>query len=245
MSSRTLRAALAFTLTAFSAVYLLRVIYTPPVARAPAQTAAQKARHGYALKRPLDVLAAAAALVVCAPVMLAVALAIRLTMGGPVLFRQQRPGLHGQPFTLLKFRTMTDWRGPDGALLPDADRLTPLGRFLRRTSLDELPQLINVLRGEMSLVGPRPLLMEYLPLYSPRQARRHEVRPGITGWAQVQGRNSLTWEQKFDLDVAYVDRHSLLLDLRILGLTLLKVLQREGINQPGQATAAAFSGAGK
>lgn len=242
MSPRTLRAALALILAAFSAAYLLRVIYTPPAAGTLAQAAARKAQRGYALKRPLDVLIAVTALVVCAPVMLVVALAIRLTMGSPVLFRQQRPGLHGKPFTLLKFRTMTDQRGPDGTLLPDADRLTALGRFLRRASLDELPQLINVLRGEMSLVGPRPLLMEYLPLYSPRQARRHEVRPGITGLAQVRGRNGLTWEQKFDLDVAYVDRHNLLMDLRILGLTLVKVLQREGISQQGQATATHFHG---
>ena len=235
--AHALRAALSVGLLAALAFYLLRADAVPALACA----SARNARRGYALKRPLDALIAAAALVVFAPAMLAVALAIRLTMGCPVLFRQQRPGLHGQPFTLLKFRTMTDQRGPDGALLPDAARLTPLGRFLRRTSLDELPQLINVLRGEMSLVGPRPLLMEYLPLYTPRQARRHEVRPGITGWAQVQGRNSLTWEQKFDLDVDYVDRHSLLLDLRILALTLLKVLRREGINQPGQATATRFS----
>ncbi len=234
MPARTLRAALAAAALAVTAACLLRA--------RPAPAARRGRPRGYALKRPLDVCVAAAALVVCAPLLLAVALAIRLTMGGPALFRQTRPGLHGQPFTLLKFRTMTDQRGPDGAPLPDADRLTPLGRFLRRSSLDELPQLINVLRGEMSLVGPRPLLLAYLPLYTPQQARRHEVRPGITGWAQVQGRNALSWEQKFDLDVAYVDRHTLLLDLRILGLTLAKVLRREGISQQGQATAAAFSG---
>jgi lipopolysaccharide/colanic/teichoic acid biosynthesis glycosyltransferase len=238
MFARTLRAALAVAVAAVSAAYLLRVIYTSAVSGPPAP----RRQRGYALKRPLDVGIAAAALVVFAPVMLAAALAIRLTMGGPVLFRQARPGLHGQPFTLLKFRTMSDQRGADGAPLPDADRLTRLGRFLRQTSIDELPQLLNVLRGEMSVVGPRPLLLAYLPLYTPHQARRHDVRPGITGWAQVQGRNGLSWEQKFDLDVDYVERHTLRFDLHILRLTLVKVLRREGISQPGQATAAAFRG---
>jgi len=234
MFTRTPRAALAAVIVAAGAACLLRALGAP---------AAPRPRRGYALKRPLDVCIAAAALVALAPLLLAAALAIRLTMGAPALFRQARPGLHGQPFTLLKFRTMSDRRGPDGAPLPDAERLTPLGRFLRQTSIDELPQLVNVLRGEMSLVGPRPLLLAYLPLYTPQQARRHEVRPGITGWAQVQGRNGLSWEQKFDLDVDYVDRQSLRLDLRILCLTVHKVLRREGISQQGQATAAAFSGA--
>ena len=163
-------------------------------------------------------------------------------IGAPVFFRQQRPGLHGQPFQMVKFRTMTDARGPDGALLPDAERLTPFGRFLRSASLDELPELWNVLRGDMSLVGPRPLLMEYLPLYTPEQARRHAVRPGITGWAQVNGRNALSWEEKFALDVWYVDHQSLALDIRILWLTARKVLAREGISAAGEATMGKFTG---
>jgi lipopolysaccharide/colanic/teichoic acid biosynthesis glycosyltransferase len=164
-------------------------------------------------------------------------------MGLPILFRQQRPGLHGKPFTLLKFRTMTDARDAQGNLLPDAERLTPFGSFLRRTSLDELPAFFNVLRGDMSLMGPRPLLMAYLDRYTPEQARRHEVRPGITGWAQVNGRNAITWEQKFVLDVWYVDNWSLWLDLKILFLTGWKVLRREGISQEGHATMPEFLGA--
>lgn len=167
---------------------------------------------------------------------------IRRKLGNPVFFRQTRPGLHGKPFNMLKFRTMTDARGVDGALLPDAVRLTPFGRFLRATSLDELPELWNVLKGDMSLVGPRPLLMEYLPLYSPEQARRHQVRPGITGWAQVNGRNALSWEDKFALDVWYVDHRTLLLDLKILWLTVRKVLVREGISAVGEATMSKFTG---
>jgi len=171
-----------------------------------------------------------------------IALAVRLRLGVPVLFRQRRPGLHGQPFTLLKFRTMTGARDAAGNLLPDAERLTPLGRFLRATSLDELPELLNVLKGEMSLVGPRPLLLEYLTRYTPEQARRHDVRPGITGWAQVNGRNALSWEHKFALDVWYVDHVSLGLDLKILVLTALRVLARQGISQPGHATMEEFLG---
>lgn len=167
---------------------------------------------------------------------------VRCKLGSPVLFRQVRPGLHGRPFMMIKFRTMTDERGADGELLPDARRLTSFGRFLRATSLDELPELWNVLRGEMSLVGPRPLLMEYLPLYSPEQARRHEVRPGITGWAQVNGRNALSWEERFKLDVWYVDHRSLWLDLRILWLTVRKVIVREGISAQGEATMPRFTG---
>jgi sugar transferase EpsL len=159
-----------------------------------------------------------------------------------VFVRQLRPGLHGRPFTLLKFRTMTEARDPAGNLLPDEQRLTRLGRFLRRTSLDELPELINVLKGEMSLVGPRPLLMQYLDRYTPEQARRHEVKPGITGWAQINGRNALTWEEKFKLDVWYVDHRSFRLDLRIILLTVWKVLRQEGISQPGQATMEEFQG---
>jgi lipopolysaccharide/colanic/teichoic acid biosynthesis glycosyltransferase len=167
---------------------------------------------------------------------------VRRKLGSPVLFRQVRPGLHGRPFMMVKFRTMTDERGADGELLPDAQRLTTFGRFLRAASLDELPELWNVLRGEMSLVGPRPLLMEYLPLYSPEQARRHEVRPGITGWAQVNGRNALSWEERFKLDVWYVDHRSLWLDLRILWLTVRKVIVREGISAQGEATMPRFTG---
>ena len=163
-------------------------------------------------------------------------------LGSPVLFRQVRPGLQGRPFTMVKFRTMTDERGPDGALLPDAQRLTPFGRFLRASSLDELPELWNVLRGDMSLVGPRPLLMEYLPLYTPEQARRHEARPGITGWAQVNGRNAISWTDKFALDVWYVDHQSLRLDLQILCRTVRKVLVRDGISAASEVTMPKFTG---
>lgn len=174
--------------------------------------------------------------------MLLLMLTVRLKLGTPIFFRQARPGLYGKPFTLLKFRTMTDARDAQGKLLPDAERLTAFGRFLRRTSLDELPELINVLRGEMSLVGPRPLLMAYLERYTPEQMRRHDVRPGITGWAQVNGRNALRWEEKFALDVWYLDHQSLWLDLKIILLTLWKILQREGISQPGQVTMEEFLG---
>jgi lipopolysaccharide/colanic/teichoic acid biosynthesis glycosyltransferase len=193
-------------------------------------------------KRALDLALSVPVLVALVPAGLALAALVRLRLGRPVLFRQQRPGLDGRPFTLLKLRTMTDARDRDGHLLPDRERLTPLGRFLRATSLDELPELWNVVRGEMSLVGPRPLLMEYLPRYSPEQARRHEVRPGITGWAQVNGRNALTWEQKFDLAVWYVDHLSPGLDLRILARTVVQVLRREGISSAGHATAPEFRG---
>jgi len=193
-------------------------------------------------KRPLDVLAGAGALLVLAPVIAGVALLVRLFLGSPILFRQQRPGLHGQPFRLLKFRTMNEASDAKGIPLPDALRLTAFGRFLRSTSLDELPELWNVLRGDISLVGPRPLLMHYLDRYSPEQARRHDVRPGITGLAQVNGRNALTWEQKFVLDVWYVDHLSPWLDLKIVALTLWKILSREGISQPGQATMQEFHG---
>jgi lipopolysaccharide/colanic/teichoic acid biosynthesis glycosyltransferase len=195
-----------------------------------------------ALKRVLDVLGASAALVVLSPLLAVVAVLVRARMGPPVLFRQLRPGREGRPFELTKFRTMTDQRGPDGALLPDAERLTALGRFLRRTSIDELPELVNVVRGDMSLVGPRPLLMEYLPRYSPEQARRHEVRPGVTGWTQVNGRNALTWEEKFALDVWYVDHRSTRLDLEILGRTVSQVLGGRGVSAPGHATMEPFRG---
>ncbi len=193
-------------------------------------------------KRVLDILGSLIGLILFSPFMGGVALLLRLTMGPPVLFRQQRPGLHGKPFTLYKFRTMTDARDAQGNLLPDEQRLTRLGRFLRSTSLDELPELWNVLKGDMSLVGPRPLLMEYLPLYTPEQFRRHEVRPGITGWAQIHGRNALSWEERFALDVWYVDHVSLGLDLKILALTLWKVLTREGISHPGSDTMPKFTG---
>jgi sugar transferase EpsL len=196
-------------------------------------------RHG---KRVLDLVLVFPALILLSPMMLLVFLLIRIRLGKPILFRQQRPGRHGKPFTMYKFRTMTNARDALGNLLADADRLTSLGRFLRRTSLDELPELFNVLKGHMSLVGPRPLLMQYLDRYTPEQMRRHEVRPGITGWAQVNGRNALTWEQKFALDVWYVDHWSLCLDLKIIALTIWKVLTREGISQPGQATAQEFMG---
>lgn len=194
------------------------------------------------LKRSMDLLVAGTALLLMSLPLLLLAGLVRFKLGAPVLFRQTRPGLHGRPFTMVKLRTMTDERGPDGELLPDARRLTPFGRFLRASSLDELPELWNVLRGEMSLVGPRPLLMEYLPLYSPEQARRHEVRPGITGWAQVNGRNALSWDEKFRLDVWYVDHRSVWLDIRILWLTLRKVIVREGISAQGEATMPRFTG---
>ncbi|MBN1859384.1 sugar transferase [Candidatus Bipolaricaulota bacterium] len=176
------------------------------------------------------------------PLALLIAVIVRLVIGHPVLFRQQRPGWQGRPFTLLKFRTMTDVRDGEGRLLPDADRLTRVGRILRALSLDELPTLVNVLRAEMSLVGPRPLLMQYLARYSGEQARRHEVKPGITGWAQVNGRNALTWEEKFELDVWYVDNVSLWLDLKILWMTLICVLRREGISAGGHVTMPEFMG---
>ena len=193
-------------------------------------------------KRLLDFLLSTAGGILLSPLMLILAILVRIKFGSPVLFRQQRPGLHGHPFILYKFRTMTDARDEAGNLLPDEDRLTPFGRFLRSTSLDELPELWNVIKGDMSLVGPRPLLMRYLPRYTPEQMRRHEVRPGITGWAQINGRNTLTWEQKFALDVWYVDNLSFWLDMKIIALTIWKILKREGINQPGQATAEEFMG---
>jgi len=194
------------------------------------------------LKRLFDLLVATTALLLLAPLLLVLAWLVRRRIGAPVLFRQLRPGLHGRPFELLKFRSMREALDERGRPLPDAERLTPFGRFLRASSLDELPELWNVLRGDMSLVGPRPLLMEYLPLYTPEQARRHAVRPGITGWAQVNGRNALSWEEKFRLDVWYVDHRSFRLDLRILLLTLKRVLAREGINAEGEATMARFTG---
>jgi lipopolysaccharide/colanic/teichoic acid biosynthesis glycosyltransferase len=198
--------------------------------------------YGRVGKRVMDLLLTSLLSIVLLPFLGLIALLVKLKLGKPTLFCQQRPGLHGKPFTLYKFRTMTDERDDQGNLLPDADRLTALGNFLRSTSLDELPELFNVLKGDMSLVGPRPLLMEYLPRYTTEQMRRHEVRPGITGWAQVNGRNALTWEQKFKLDVWYVDHCNLWLDIKILVLTLIKVFQREGISQPGRATVDYFTG---
>lgn len=177
-----------------------------------------------------------------APIILVLAVLVRWKLGTPIFFRQQRPGLNGRPFAMIKFRTMTDARAQDGSLLPDAERLTRFGRFLRSSSLDELPSLINVLSGEMSLVGPRPLLMQYVPLYNAFQARRHEVRPGVTGWAQVNGRNALTWNEKFAHDVYYVDHRSFVFDLKILMLTVLKVVRRDGISAAGEATMPAFRG---
>ncbi|MEH6509575.1 sugar transferase [Halopseudomonas aestusnigri] len=194
------------------------------------------------IKRAFDIVAAGGALLVLAPVIVFVAWQIRRKMGSPVLFRQVRPGLNGKPFEMIKFRTMKDAIDASGNPLPDSERLTPFGQFLRSSSLDELPELWNVLKGDMSLVGPRPLLMEYLPLYSPEQARRHEVRPGVTGWAQVNGRNTLSWEDKFKLDVWYVDNQSLWLDIKVLFLTVKKVLVRDGISAEGEATMSKFTG---
>jgi sugar transferase EpsL len=195
-------------------------------------------------KRCFDVIVSGVALVLLLPLFVLLAFGVRLRLGSPVFFRQMRPGLLGKPFSMVKFRTMTDARDAEGRLLPDEERLTPFGRFLRSTSLDELPELWNVLRGDMSLVGPRPLLLAYLDRYSPEQARRHEVRPGITGLAQVNGRNALSWEEKFRLDVVYVDTWTFGLDLRILAKTVVAVLRREGITAPGQSTAEEFRGSG-
>ena len=194
------------------------------------------------MKRAFDLISVISGSLLIFPLILLLALLVLLRIGGPIFFCQTRPGLHGKPFMMVKFRTMTDARDAEGLLLPDAQRLTAFGKFLRSSSLDELPELLNVLKGEMSLVGPRPLLMEYLPLYSPEQTRRHEVRPGITGWAQVNGRNAISWEEKFKLDVWYVDNQSLVLDLKILWMTFAKVFKREGISQEGQATAEKFKG---
>ena len=195
-----------------------------------------------ALKRMLDLVVGGIAVLLLSPVLLVVAVLIRLKLGSPVLFRQQRPGLGGRPFVMLKFRTMSDARDSKGQLLPDEVRLGRFGRWLRASSLDELPEIFNVLAGDMSLVGPRPLLMEYLPLYTHEQNRRHAVRPGITGWAQVNGRNAISWGEKFALDVWYVDYWSLGLDMRIIWMTVLRVLRREGISQEGRVTVDKFRG---
>lgn len=197
------------------------------------------------MKRAFDLVVSILALLALAPVLLLLAAVIRYRLGAPVLFRQQRPGLGARPFEMVKFRSMTDARDASGNLRPDAERLPPFGRWLRATSLDELPELWNVVKGQMSLVGPRPLLMDYVPLYSQEQFRRHEVRPGITGWAQVIGRNSLSWEDKFALDVWYVDNRTLWLDIRILMMTVLKVVRRDGISADGEATMQRFEGTGE
>lgn len=194
------------------------------------------------MKRFLDLSVAFFGLILFSPLLLLLMLLIRLKLGSPVFFCQLRPGVHGNAFKMVKFRTMINTRDANGELLPDSVRLTSLGKFLRSTSLDELPELWNILKNEMSLVGPRPLLMEYLPLYSQEQARRHEVRPGITGWAQVNGRNAISWDEKFKLDVWYVDNQSMLLDMKILWLTVKKVLVRDGINAKGDTTMPKFTG---
>jgi len=197
------------------------------------------------IKRVFDVLLTSFGLVVLSPVIILLVFLVQITLGSPVLFIQNRPGLNGKPFRIYKFRTMTDERGIDGSPLPDVERLGGFGRFLRSTSLDELPELLNVLKGDMSLVGPRPLLMEYLGRYSTEQARRHVIKPGITGWAQVNGRNALSWEDKFRLDVWYVDNQSLSLDVKILALTVWKTIKRENISGEGHATMSKFMGSGK
>lgn len=194
------------------------------------------------LKRVMDVLISILLLVLFSPIILITGILVKYKLGSPVLFKQQRPGLYGRPFYLYKFRSMNDCKDSNGKLLPDNQRLTAFGAFLRKYSLDELPQLINVLKGEISLVGPRPLLMQYLPLYSEKQAKRHLVKPGITGWAQVNGRNGISWEEKFELDVWYVNHQTLLLDIKILVLTILKVVRTEGINQVEHVTVAPFTG---
>ncbi|GAB1355348.1 sugar transferase [Erysipelotrichia bacterium] len=194
------------------------------------------------MKRIFDIVVTLLALLIFGPVILFMAILVRRRLGSPVFFRQIRPGMNGQPFEMLKFRTMLDARDAKGHLLPDEQRVTPFGQFLRSTSIDELPELINVLKGDMSLVGPRPLLMEYLPLYSEEQKRRHDVRPGITGWAQINGRNAISWQKKFELDVWYVDNQSFWLDFKILFLTFWKVVKRCDVNQEGKCTVEAFNG---
>ncbi|WP_448197315.1 sugar transferase [Pseudomonas putida] len=194
------------------------------------------------MKRVIDFTGALIGLILLSPVIMVVAMLIRRRLGGPVLFRQVRPGLGGKPFEMIKFRTMRDAYDSNGAALPDAQRMTPFGSFLRSSSLDELPELWNVLKGEMSLVGPRPLLMEYLPLYNERQYLRHQVRPGVTGWAQINGRNALSWPEKFELDVWYVENRSLLLDIKIIALTIKKVLKKDGISASGEVTMSKFTG---
>ena len=196
----------------------------------------------YFFKRAFDVISVLIGLILLSPLLLVVAVIVRIKLGSPVIFKQQRPGLHGNPFFMYKFRTMTDARDTDGNLMPDEERLPAFGKFLRSTSLDELPELFCVLKGDMSLIGPRPLMMKYLPRYTPQQARRHEVKPGITGWAQVNGRNAISWEEKFQLDVWYVDNWNMWIDFKILLKTFTSVFQREGITQYGHVTAEEFMG---
>ncbi|ACK41874.1 MULTISPECIES: sugar transferase [Dictyoglomus] len=198
--------------------------------------------RSYFLKRIIDIIGSLIGLVVASPIIVVISIIIYITMGRPIFFKQVRPGLKGKPFVIYKFRTMLDLRDENGNLLPDEKRLTTIGKFLRSTTLDELPEFWNVLKGDMSLVGPRPLLMEYLDRYTPEQARRHNVKPGMTGWAQINGRNAITWEEKFKLDVWYVDNWNILLDLKIIFLTILKVLKREGISAEGHATMPEFMG---
>ena len=195
-----------------------------------------------ALKRIFDLALSISAFFLLTPLILIIAVLVRMRIGKHVLFQQVRPGQHGKPFAIYKFRTMKDKQDEDGNLLPDSERLTSLGRFIRKTSLDEVPELFNVIKDDMSIVGPRPLLMQYLERYTSKQARRHEVKPGITGWAQVNGRNAITWEEKFKYDVWYVDNLSLWLDIKIIFMTIIKVIKGEGINQPGQATMEEFKG---
>lgn len=194
------------------------------------------------LKQILDLIIVAPAIIILSPLIISIAIALYFKIGSPVIFKQLRPGLNGKPFTIYKFRTMNDKCDNNGCLLNDTERLTPFGEWLRSTSLDELPELFNVLKGDMTIVGPRPLLMQYLNRYTPEQARRHEVKPGLTGWAQVNGRNAISWEEKFKLDVWYVDNWSLWLDLKIIVMTIWKILKREGINQEGQVTMEEFKG---
>ncbi len=194
------------------------------------------------LKRLFDLLCTLLALLILGPAFLLLAVLVKLRLGSPVLFRQVRPGLNDKPFVMYKFRTMTATKNANGTLLPDEKRLTPFGQFLRSTSLDELPELVNIVKGDMSLVGPRPLLMEYLERYSPEQARRHEVKPGLTGWAQINGRNAISWEEKFAYDVWYVDNRTFWLDIKIILLTILQTVRRDGISQPGHATMEEFMG---
>ena len=194
------------------------------------------------VKRLVDILVVVPSVIILSSLLIFIGILVRMAIGSPILFKQVRPGLHGRPFTIYKFRTMTDKRDGDGNLLPDGERLTRLGRFLRKTSMDELPELFNVVKGDMSIVGPRPLLMQYLDRYTFEQARRHEVKPGLTGWAQINGRNAISWEDKFKLDVWYVDHQSFWLDLKIIGMTIIKVLKRDGISQDGQATMEEFRG---
>lgn len=196
----------------------------------------------YKMKRVFDLTGAAAGLMIAAPLMVAAAAVLRTAIGPPVIFKQVRPGLGGRPFTLYKFRTMTNERDEAGQLLPDAERMTPVGEWLRRSSLDELPQLLNVVKGDLSIVGPRPLLTAYLPLYSERQQKRHDVRPGITGWAQVNGRNTIPWQDRLEMDVWYVENQSLCLDIKIVLMTVMKVLKRDGISQEGESTVQPFLG---